>query len=789
MGIFQTQAEKPTLRLPSTLKLNKLLLTILILVGCICFCEAQDCTFRIAGQITDEHRGTPISHANIWVEELEKGVISNDSGYYSIDELCAGEYHLVVSHFGCPTQEHFVELVANTTFNMLMDHSGQFLDEVLISTTTEKKTTQSNQSISEDEVVKSGATNLGTIVSRTPGVSAIRNGSTIAKPVIHGLYGNRVLIMNNGVPQSGQQWGQDHSPEIDPLVANNIRVIKGVGAVEYLGNSLGGVVLVEPRRIPREPHLHGKVRYQFESNGLANGLNFQLQQFARAIGWRMIGTVRKGGDRHTPDYYLRNTGNEEANLAIQLEYNPNDSWRNNLYLSSYNARLGVLRGAHIGNLSDLEAALELDEPLFTEEEFSFGIDAPFQQVNHQLVKLESKFLIDDHQWISTTVSAQYNQRKEFDIRRGGRTDTPALSINQLSTFGEVKYHLNLSEGKVIKTGLQINRTDNANDPETGILPLIPDYIAYEYGGFALFTKQGEMLSFEIGGRYDIEDRRVVTISGTIPKEIIRYNRVYSNYAASTGIRYSPKPNLDLNLNIGASSRAPEVNELYSNGLHQGVSGIEEGDPDLSAENSIKTTLGVETRLSKKWTLSVLAYYQNISDYIFLEPQDEIRLTIRGAFPVFAFAQTDATLWGSDIVLSWQASEHLSFAAKYSYLIGNDLNSDLSIINLPANRLTLDLNASLGDVGTWENLELQLSNTYVFKQSRITEGQDFVLPPDAYNLVSALVSAEKQLLKVRLNVFAGVDNALNTQYRDYLNRLRYFADDLGINGRAGVSIAF
>ena len=50
----------------------------------------------------------------------------------------------------------------------------------------------------------------------------LRNGSGISKPVIHGLFGNRVTILNNGITQSGQQWGNDHAPEIDPFVADHL---------------------------------------------------------------------------------------------------------------------------------------------------------------------------------------------------------------------------------------------------------------------------------------------------------------------------------------------------------------------------------------------------------------------------------------------------------------------------------------------------------------------------------------------------------------------------------------
>lgn len=781
------QEAKPTLRLLSTLTSNSVFLLGALILASSGF--SQNCQLSLSGTITDEHRGTPISDANVWIQELARGTLSGESGEFSIDRLCPGEYHLIVSHFGCATQEHYINLTSDKVLELTMDHSGQFLDEVLVAGSPDARSTQSSQSLNQEVIGRNADANLAALVSRMPGVSSIKNGTSIAKPVIHGLYGNRISILNNGVPQSGQQWGQDHSPEIDPLVANTITVVKGVGAVEFLGNSLGGVILVGPRRIPKEPHLHGKVRYHFESNGLGHGTNFQLQKYSGKLGWRIIGTLSGNGDRSSADYYLRNTGARQGNLALQLEMASSDKWSHQLYMSTYNAELGILRGSHIGNLTDLQDALGRDVPFFTQDKFSNKLDAPRQQVNHHLAKYQSKLTIGDKRWLRLVIAGQFNQRKEFDVRRSGRTDIPALSIDQISTFGELIYQQSFKAGWKMRVGTQLNRVDNENDPETGILPLIPDYITYEYGGFVTMSQRKEKLFYEFGARFDQEDRRIAAISTSLPYEILRFNKLYGNASASAGAQYSPTDHLELNINVGLASRAPEVNELYSNGLHQGVSGIELGNTELTTEQSIKLTAGADIHLGEKVTLYALGYVQSINDYIFLQPQDEIRLTIRGAFPVFAYTQTDAQLTGADAVMSWELLPRLSVILKYAYLQGKDLDNDLSLINMPSNRLSAELHCPIGDVRKWENLELELRHSYVFQRDDILEEQDFVLPPDPYQLIDLVVSVERQFQKFRLTTFLAADNLLNTPYRDYLNRLRYFADDLGINVKAGISISF
>ncbi len=751
--------------------------------------NAQECELSLSGVIKDASTGMPIDYANIYLKEMRVGTVSDSAGFFQLQNICPGHYHLAISHVGCEGRELFLDIYRDTVVSLQMDHNSQLLDEVAITGETVKTTTQELQSLNEKTISENVNQNLANMLENVLGVTTLKNGNTIAKPVVHGLYGNRLIILNNGVSQSGQQWGVDHSPEIDPLIANRITVIKGVGALEYQGNSLGSVILVEPKSIGEEPHLHGKARYFFESNGLGNGLNLQLQQNNPFVAWRLVGTLKKSGDTRTADYFLNNTGREEANIALQLEKSISPKWKADLYASSFNTNLGVLRGSHIGNLTDLEASLTREEPFFTEENFSYDIEAPFQKVNHHLLKLHSKYSINDNHWLDVTYAGQLNLRKEFDVRRSGRSDIPALSLRQLSHFVEGKYQGYFRNNWRLKTGIQVNRVDNENIPETGILPLIPDYISYELGGFALLSKQFNKLSFELGGRYDYEDQRVAAIALTGPRRIIRYNNQFQNYSATGGVTYANSDDLEFAFNIGYASRNPEVNELYSNGLHQGVSGIEAGDPDLMQENSLKATFSVKGDVNNKFFFDALFYYQAIEDFIYLNPQDEIRLTIRGAFPVFKYEQTDAEIVGLDLAATYRFTDRFNAVIKYSFIQGTDRGNDLPLINMPSNNLLGSLNYQLPQLGKLENIELQLNNRFVFEQTNLLAFQDFTDAPDAYNLVGLKIGAEQQLAKLRFNYHIRVENLLNVSYRDYLNRWRYFADDIGINLIVGVGVGF
>ncbi|MEX0967643.1 MAG: TonB-dependent receptor [Bacteroidia bacterium] len=752
---------------------------------------SQNCNVNVSGYIWDASTGEPISDAHIYLKEARKGAVSDSAGFFRLSSVCPRNYHLSVSHIGCKTRELYMTMEADTTLHIVLDHDSRLLDQVTFISPGGKTTTAEKQSLNEKNIAENANENLANMLSSISGVRVIRNGNNISTPVVHGLYGNRLTILNNGVTQSGQQWGTDHSPEIDPWAASRITVIKGVGALEYQGNSLGSIILVEPRKIEKEPHMHGKGSYFFETNGNGHGLNGQLQQHYEkpALGWRAVGTLKKSGDNETPDYYLRNTGREEANIAVQLEKAFSERWTTDLYFSSYNTNIGVLRGSHIGNLTDLEEALTREVPFFTEEDFSYNIEAPYQKVNHHLIKFHSNYFITDNLWFDLTYSGQLNYRKEFDVRRSGRTEDPSLSLRQFSHFAEGRINRQFSKGWKVKSGFQFNRVDNINLPETGVLPLIPDYISYESGIFVLASKTKEKALFEFGGRYDYEDRRIAAISSSVPREIIRYDNSFHNLGAAGGFNYELIKSLSIAYNLGYASRNPEVNELYSNGLHQGVSGIEEGDPLLKQEQSIKNTFSLKGNIKNKLFFESMVYLQQINDYIFLNPTNEVRLTIRGAFPVFEYEQTDARLFGVDAAATYKILDHFNTVIKYSFIRGQDISNNLPLIYMPSNTIYAELNYQLPKIGKFENLELQVNNRYVFEQTYLLPNQDFTAPPPGYNLAGLKASAEKQSAKMRHNFFIKMDNLFNVAYRDYLNRQRYFADDLGFNLIIGVSSSF
>ena len=772
---------------------NKYALCIVFLLT-ILRCDAQTCNLTIKGLVVDEVTGAPLPFANVLIQEISLGKITDDTGHFELNRICAGEYHFIFSHIGCETQKIHVELSKDTILQIALSPTVTSLGTVVIEGQKENFSLQPNLSVNREKIVDNTHQNLSSLLENETGVYLIKNGNGISKPVVHGLYGNRLTILNNGIIQAGQQWGNDHSPEIDPYAADKIIVLKGANAIEY-GANLGSVILIEPNRIDREPHLHGQYNHVFETNGRGNTINTRLEKYSPVLAWRISGSLKKYGDRKTADYFLNNSGVEEANFAIQLE----KSWKEKLfidfYASTFNTQLGILRGSHIGNLTDLEGALTSEVPYFTEPDFSYTLEAPKQRVTHHLVKAKAKYFPKEGQILELVIAGQMNNRKEFDIRRSGRTEIPTLSLEQYSFNSSLRYIKDFREDWKLKIGIRNILTDNTNNPETGILPLIPDYFSWKGGLFSSLSKHKERVYFNVGLRYDYENQHVVTISNSVPREIIRYENQFHNLTGIMAIKYEITTTQSLSLNVGYAMRNPAINELYSNGLHQGVSGIEEGDINLRTERALKNVLEYKWFPNANFSLSALVYHQAFKDYIFLNPQDEIRLTIRGAFPVFKYEQTDAHIYGLDLNTQVMINNSLVGLLRYSYIRGVDTQNDSPLIFMPPNNLSGSIvyraknKISLSPKILINEIEIEANNRFVFEQKNILPEQDFIAPPPSYNLFGMKISTNVVFPNYKFRCFVKAENVFNVQYRDYLNRQRYFADELGRSIILGASFKF
>ncbi|WP_310588440.1 TonB-dependent receptor [Larkinella terrae] len=753
-----------------------LLTSILVCILCPTFAQ-EPCDCFIKGVVLDKDSRQPIPGAAVFIKELQKGTVSDADGHYRIDQLCQGQYTLISRILGYREIAQSVTLVHTSEQNVLLTEDDIHLKDVDV--TAQRTAALSSQMVSQLEgksLDQTRGQSLGDALRNITGVTTLQTGSSIAKPVIHGMHSNRVLILNNGIRQEGQQWGSEHAPEIDPFVANRISVIKGAAGVRFGSDAIGGVILVEPAPLPTTKTVHGELNLVGFTNGRQGVASLQTEGgFGKGFGWRVQGTIKRGGNIRTPGYFLDNTGISEQNFSGSLGYRAT-RFRSELYYSRFKSRIGIFSGSHIGSLTDLQAVLENGEP-FIKSGFSYVIGRPYQQISHDLLKWKTDWKPASGGDLSLTLARQFDDRMEYDLHRPKNDSLAALNRPEL------RFRLTTYTGDLVFEHKPVASKLTGSLGISGFYqynimngrPLIPNFRTYNAGIFWIEKLKQNRWEYEAGLRYDYRHMQVFRYENKVLQKPLY---VFQNFSGTVGATYTVSEQWSMRFNAGTSWRAPNVSELFSDGVHHGAAAYELGDSNLRPE--VAYNLNLSTNYSGKRVQAEIGFFYNtIQDYIYLKPQAEPILTIRGAFPSFKYTQTDALYAGLDVGIEASLFAKLSGTSKLSLLYVQDTKLNQPIVMTPPNRWENGLRYDFGKVGKWRDAYAGIGNLWVARQNRVPANSDFLPPPPAYSLWNLTAGFALPVSKNhQVDVGLTVNNLFNTVYRDYLNRFRYYADDPG-----------
>lgn len=754
-----------------------LLSVLVIILGC-CFFTAHaqqpSCTLTLSGSVADADEKAPLDKAIILIKELDRSTASDAEGHYHFYNLCPGTYTFLVTHADCDTLSLRIKIEANLVKNFSLPHQYNQLAAVQVSALQQSQALQIRESLTSKDIAETRGQSLGEILKRISGVTVLQTGSTIFKPVIHGLHSQRIILINNGVRLEGQQWGSEHAPEIDPYVADRFVVVKGAGAIRYGSDAIGGAVLVEPRPLPVDQRFHATINTGFFSNNRQYVTNLQLEQQLKtdpAFSWRTHVTYKRGGNARTPDYWLNNTGLRELNAAFMAGYRK-PGYRAELFLSGFSTTIGIFSGSHIGNLTDLQAAIASDKPLQNIDRFSYQIGRPYQQVQHYLAKLKLFWSASGgHRW-QLIAAHQENNRKEYD--RALITDRPELSLSIGTSSLELFRETARSNTRNSALGMQVIYQQNV---WSGSRFFIPNFTNVSIGAYAIEKAQWGAYNIEGALRLDYRSLVVYRNRNGINSSATRQ---FFNPSATLSIVRKYNEKIQWRSNTSWAWRAPQVNELYVNGLHHGTASFEIGDSSFRAERSFKQLLQWEYQVDSTWAIDVTLHGNYVADFINLVPSLPPTLTLRGAYPTFRFAQINALLYGADFRFEHQWSRSFKGGLKGALLWARDLTAKDWLQQMPAHRVEAQL-SYLFSTRYLRNGYVSPSLLHVMRQTRVPGGfVDYLAPPSAYTLLQMTVGSDWQLGKRSVGVVVGVHNLLNTRYRDYMNRFRYFNDEVGRN---------
>jgi iron complex outermembrane receptor protein len=744
--------------------------------------QQKDCNLILNGYVYDTIKAGPLDYASLSIRGAEIGTLANEKGYFELKGICPGMVEIEISRVG--SESHLLSILVHqdTTLFLNVGSEGVQLGEITIA----GKASPIPRSEVSEKVVGIALTtnqglNLATSLENLPGVSVLRTGATIAKPMIRGMHSNRILLLNNGVIQEGQQWGLEHAPSIDPFTAEQLTVIKGAATLEYGSNALGGIIKSDPAALPTERGVQGSIHLQGHSNnrmGVASGLLEGNTGGRTKIGYRVQGTLKRGGSLQTPDYYLDNTGQSEQNFSWSLE-RLYQQQKVQLYYSRYASTFGIFSGAHIGNLTDLNNAIERGQPLI-QPDFSYTINRPQQQVVHELFKGNYRYNWGFSNEIQLQVSRQFNRREEFDAHRPFGVLPTEREIGDITfeitthtvDLGWKHGHWRSLRGKM---GTQLTRQVNTADRGG----LIPNYTMNGWGWYWMETwkKFPFPLAIEGGLRVDYKKFEVSTQG----RDTLNVEREFFNLSAVLGFIYTLKNKWTIRGNAGWLWRPPHVNELYSEGVHHGSASYETGNRDLFPERALNSNISIHLPTDSKITGSLSLYRNYIQDFIYLQPTQQPVLTIRGAFPGFQYLQTDAVIQGLEWEWLFSIGTQWALSNKTSFLHGINRRTEEPLIYMPANQTQWAIEYRPKKAkGTPTELFSKLTWEHVGTQKKVPTNVDYAPPPQGYGLIHWSSGRNWEVGESTVAVTLTVNNLLNTRYRSYLNRLRYYADEMGRN---------
>lgn len=732
----------------------------------------QTCDLTIRGVILDHHDNTILSYASIVVEGTSFGAQADSSGIYEIRGLCPGTYDLVCSHLDCePVRKRLKITEKFTEVNFYPEHHAMELEQVIIRARSDQGLTNASETIDRQTLTSLKTASLSQNLSSIAGISILKTGSGIEKPLIHGLFGSRVSIVQQGSKLEDQQWGNEHATNVDVLMYDKIEVIKGAASVKYGAKAIAGAVILEQDKIYTGAMPKGIFIANIQSNAPGGSLALVTEQGVKnfkGLGWKLAVGAQRFGDNSAPSYVMSNTGYENYNASFSIA-RENSKSSNRLTLSSRYNNSGLLLASQVSSLSDLERALNASIPSVIND-LTFRIEAPRQRVIHSNAIYNGSFRINEEHKLKYNASYQLNNRQEFDVRRSGRTDIPAVNMNLHTLQAELTEDHQWNEHFNGSVGITFLSQQNINVPNTQRRPLIPYYALINPGIYIFEQASWNQLTAEIGARADHISMRSKYYN--ISNELTEPKRKFNNALVSGGLAKRFKDLFKVKINAGIGFRAPDVNELYSDGVHLSASAYEVGNPDLLTERSLKIIAEIENDKSRRFHYVLNVFRQDFSNFIYQE-KDGFISTVAGLKLRYKYLQNDAVFQGLDANVTFNANHWFSIKSKTAYVKANNLSTDKGLPLIPPFNTSLELTLHLtGKVENTAKLDLAVEGNYTAHQNRYDEDELFKVPPPSYMVYNTVIRYISKTRNKTLELKCS--NLLNSKYSNYLNNLRYFS---------------
>lgn len=763
----------------------KLFLLLLLLAIAPELLAQESCAFVLTGQVIDEHDDGVLAYSELKIIHTSNGVVADKNGKFKFDNLCRGNLTLIISHIGCTPDTVKLTVKSDTNVIFYLEHHAELLKTLDVEAKRPHKDIASRDELTARDLAQNAGDGLAGLLDDMQGMQTLNTGGNISKPMIHGMHSNRLVIMSDNTKLQGQQWGSEHAPEVDPFSVERIEVVHGASSLRYGTEAMAGAIIAHSADISKERTLNGAVQSGISSNGQRGALSARINGafFKRLpLFFSLQGSAINAGDLKAPNYYLLNTGQREVNGSGRLLWK-GKNYGVDVQYKLLTTQLGILSYAHVGNLTDLEQIIERGQPLSPSTAFNRSINSPRQFIQHELssAKLYWKPSLRN-EW-RLNVSRQFNLRQEFDQSIFSDADVADLQYEITTYQMDLLFEERVSSNYKYEVGIAGETQANTY---TGRF-FIPNFRNYTAGLFTIHHLNVGAWEVEAGVRYDYRWQQAFMYQ---QNELYSPIRSFSGFSWNAGVSHEWK-RWEAMFNVGRAWRPPAINELYSGGLHHGVAAVEFGDESLREERMTSATLAIAAEsfsiagIPVEFNASTYVYW--IENFIYLMPVLPPTLTIRGAFPTFNYASTNALFRGVDARLKLMPAKKVDLTFGAELVRADDVELDQPLIFIPPDRFDMEVNFIFWQRETTH--KVGLSAAYTSRQNRVPVNSDYALPPDAFGLLGAQIQGEMHVFNTKPLYSFRIENALNSSYRSYLNRLRYYAAEQGRNFILTLKIPF
>jgi iron complex outermembrane receptor protein len=702
----------------------------------------------LGGRVTDT-TGTPLAQVRVTILEANRSAETDADGRYRIDQLPTGTFSVSFRAIGFRPEVRRVTLGSEpVTLDMDLKATVVELTELQVTAsplaTSTLESPQPTAVLGGEDLTRAQAPSLGETLNSVPGVHSFSTGAGIGKPVIRGLTSNRVLVLDEGQRLETQQWGDEHSPNIETANAERVEVIRGPASVLYGSDALGGVINVLqpdlPDAIGRPAIIRGKASAAYSSNNREPDGSLMVEGASNGFSFRAEGSGRTAGDVRTPTYRLWNSGLRQGGGSGTLAYQ--GAW-------------GSLRGTYS----------QRNEKLFLTDEDSTATPTQRMVTNRASVDLTLPFRTSR---LEAKAGWERSRRREFE---DSVTSDVALGLLAKTWTGSVQYHhpaLGKLYGVVGMSGLRT--TFDKFGEET----LIPNNRVWTSGIYAFEQADLGRWRLSAGARYDY---RHLDVDQDDELGVAAQTRTYNSLSGNLGVLYRLTEPVALVLNVGRGFRAPNSFELFANGVHEGTVAFEHGDPALKNETSVNTDLALRIQ-APKVTLEIGGFANFIHNFIFSIPTGAF--DPESGFEIFDFTQGNGRLLGVESSVQYHPVSYLHLQMGADYTNGQNTSADEPLPTIPPFRATYTVRFEPAGRGVFQSPYLSVGGETNAKQTRLNpaEAEFFAEAFDgegfqsaAYTLANAGAGFTLNTGERPIQFDFSVRNLFDKNYADFLSRIK------------------